>query len=243
MEQRNASLNQPLVHLLREGSLAIPTILLTEYKRIGLKEEEVMLLLQIMMYKEKEQVEFPTIDQLQERMNRTPEEIMMSIQRLVNGGYLKIEVGEENGIRAERFSTEPLLILLAKSFQEQLDQKVQVAQKEEQVYQNIFSLFEQEMGRPLSPFECEQLGKWLDEDQYREELIVAALREAVFCNKVSVRYVDRILLEWHRNNVRTPDDAIEYSRKFRKQGVLFQREETESSKETETFPLYNWVNP
>lgn len=238
--ERERSFNGALVHILQEGSISIPTILLKEYKRIGLKEEEVMLLLQIIHYQEKEQVEFPTSQQLQERMNYSSEEVMFMIEKLVNGGYLKIEVVEENGIHAERYSTEPLFHQLVTSFLEN-EQKSREKQID-QAYQNIFSLFEQEMGRPLSSFECEQLGKWLDEDEYPEELIVAALREAVFCNKVNIRYIDRILLEWQRNNVSTPDEAIEYSRKFRKKGVLFQREE-DKFEPTEPFPFYNWVNP
>jgi DNA replication protein len=108
-------------------------------------------------------------------------------------------------------------------------------------YDNIFQLFEQEFGRPLSPFECEHLTQWLDEDGHSEELIEAALREAVFCSKVSFRYIDRILLEWHRHGVRTVEEAIVHAKKFRQKGMLYQAP-TEQKKENTGFSFYNWVN-
>ena len=52
--------------------------------------------------------------------------------------------------------------------------------------------------------------------------MLAALREAVFCGKLSCRYIDRILLEWQRNGIQTPEEAVEYSRKFRQSGILYQ---------------------
>lgn len=242
MDRNNAS-HSALVQLLQKGSFAIPTLLLTEYKRIGLNEEEVMFILHIMMFQEKDHIYFPTPAQLQERMNQSQDEIKRIQQKLLSKKYLNLEVREENGVQEERYSTEPLLNLLANSFVKQQEEQALATNQEEETYQNIFTLFEREMGRPLSSFECEQLAKWLDEDQYHEELIVTALREAVFSNKLSFRYIDRILLDWQRNNITTPDEAIEYSRKFRKRGVLFSREEDASYNETESFPFYNWVNP
>ena len=56
----------------------------------------------------------------------------------------------------------------------------------EEAYDNLFQLFEREFGRPLSPMECETLTQWLDEDGHPEVLIVAALREAVFCGKTEL---------------------------------------------------------
>ncbi|MNR60303.1 DNA replication protein DnaD [compost metagenome] len=50
---------------------------------------------------------------------------------------------------------------------------------------------------------------------YKEELIMTALKEAVFAGKVHFRYIDRILLDWSRNRVSTVDQAKEYSQRFR----------------------------
>src|SRR5690606_14247234 len=86
---------------------------------------------------------------------------------------------------------------------------------EEQPDMNLFVLFEKEFGRALSPMEYETIAGWLDKDRYSEALIIAALKESVFAGKVHFRYIDRILLEWARNRVKTPEEAKEYAARYR----------------------------
>src|SRR5699024_12187052 len=53
------------------------------------------------------------------------------------------------------------------------------ADKEETMPEGtLFVLFEQEFGRPLSPFEIETINAWLDEDEIIPSLIKAALRRS-----------------------------------------------------------------
>ncbi|KAA9006282.1 DnaD domain protein [Paenibacillus spiritus] len=80
---------------------------------------------------------------------------------------------------------------------------------------SLFGIFEKEFGRPLSPMECETISGWLDQDRYAEELILLALKESVFAGKIHFRYIDRILLEWSRNRVKTAQDVKAYAQKFR----------------------------
>jgi len=44
---------------------------------------------------------------------------------------------------------------------------------------------------------------------------LAGLKEAVFAGKVHFRYIDRILLEWSRNRIKTVEQAKEYAQRFR----------------------------
>lgn len=240
MEQK-VSPHSALVHLLKQGSMAVPTILFTEYKRLGLSEGQVMLLLHIRVFEEKEQTPFPTVSQLEERMHVSADQIVNWLQSLVRGGFLKIkEVVNEDGLRSEHYSTAPLLEQLASSC---LDREPQARDDSvEEAYENLFQLFEREFARPLSPTECEYFTQWLDFDKHSEPMIVAALREAVFCEKLSFRYIDRILLDWQRNQINTPEEAVEYSRNFRNKGILYQsRENQVKEEEEETFSFYNWV--
>lgn len=90
--------------------------------------------------------------------------------------------------------------------------------KEGEESRNLFSIFEKEFGRPLSPMECETISSWVDQDRYPEELILLALKESVFAGKLHFRYIDRILLEWARNRVKNAQDVKTYSQKFRNGG-------------------------
>jgi DNA replication protein len=89
---------------------------------------------------------------------------------------------------------------------------------EEEETRNLFSIFEKEFGRPLSPMECETISSWVDQDRYPEELILLALKESVFAGKIHFRYIDRILLEWARNRVKNAQDVKNYTQKFRNGG-------------------------
>lgn len=80
---------------------------------------------------------------------------------------------------------------------------------------DIYSRFEREFGRTLSPIEIETINGWVDEDHYADELILAALKEAVFASKLHIRYVDTTLLDWHRNQITTVDQAKIHAQKFR----------------------------
>ena len=80
---------------------------------------------------------------------------------------------------------------------------------------DLFTVFESEFARPLSPMEYETIVNWLDQDKYSDSLIMTALKEAVFAGKVHFRYIDRILMEWQRNRITTPEEAKAYTERFR----------------------------
>src|SRR5699024_11453865 len=93
----------------------------------------------------------------------------------------------------------PILLLWKKLYTEE--------KQEENEEGTIFILFEQEFGRPLSPFEIETISVWLDEDKMKPSLIKAALREAVLMSKLNFKYIDRILREWKRKDIRSVEQA------------------------------------
>lgn len=230
-----------LIHLFQEGSIALPVSLITMYKRLGITEEEVMLIIHILVYQEKDEQPLPSIEAISTKMNLSTERIAGLFNKLIHQGFLEIveEINEE-GLRSERYSIAPLYEKLVESILEEDLNSVEDDKKEG--YESIFQLFEREFGRPLSPFECEHLSQWLDQDGYSEELVEAAVREAVFCGKVNFRYIDRILLEWQRNQVRTAEDAVEYSKRFRQKGALYSSLSPNERKKRTGFSFYNWVN-
>lgn len=83
---------------------------------------------------------------------------------------------------------------------------------------NLYEIFEQEFGRPFSPMELQQLMEW--EREYKPEIIVQALKEAVIAGKRNMRYIDRILLNWQHENIQTKQEAIDYGRNFRAQARM-----------------------
>lgn len=92
---------------------------------------------------------------------------------------------------------------------------------------NLFSLFEREFVRPLSPMEYEIINEWI-RSGISEELISEALKEAIFNGVKSLRYIDKILISWKDKGYKSASDVRSSFKK-----------EDESSN-TELFS-YNWL--
>ena len=80
---------------------------------------------------------------------------------------------------------------------------------------SIFCVFENELGRLLSPMELEQIKEWVTTIK-NEELIVAALREAVLNGVSNFRYIDVILNDWYKKGYKSKDDIIKDKSNYRK---------------------------
>ncbi len=218
-----SSFARGMLSAMNEGSVSIPHLLIKYYPRLELSDMEVMLLIHILTFKEKEQKNFPTIEELQSRMSSKPDEVIDALERLMKNKFLTIdeEIDQETGIQYENYNLELSFEKLVNAYVEELDQQEMDLEINIDTYQiptgekDIFSTFEKEFARPLSPMECETISGWMDQDLYSNELILTALKESVFAGKLHFRYIDRILLEWSRNRVRTVAEAKEYSQKFR----------------------------
>lgn len=205
----------------------IPHMLLRHYRKLKLSDQEVLLLIHLISFKQVEQKDFPTLEELQEVMGISAQAIAQNLQKLLKAGMISIdeELDELRNIQYERYNLsglyEKLGRLLAEQHRhpsEQPTRRNTAAEPEQEPGSNLFVVFEKEFGRPLSPMECETISGWIDDDRYPEELIRMALKEAVFAGKVHFRYIDRILLEWSRNRVKTVSDAKAYTQKFRNGG-------------------------
>ena len=97
----------------------------------------------------------------------------------------------------------------------------------------LFQQIEQAFGRPLSPFEIETLNQWLDIDKHELSVIQAALDEATSQNKLSFKYIDRILLNWKKNNVKTIEDSKQISRQFN---------QPKMKHTVKNIPKFDWLN-
>lgn len=203
-----------------EGGVYIPYMLLSSYRRLGLNDSEAMLLIQMMAFRECERNEFPTPEQLADRLGVPAAAVVQLLRRMLKEGFLAIEeeVDPATGVQSERYNWRGWIRMAAEAAEsERRVGGVRPARRAERsaAGSDLFTVFEQEFGRPLSPMECETISAWLDQDRYPEELIRFALKEAVFAGKLHFRYIDRILIEWNRNRVTTVEEAKAHSSKFR----------------------------
>ncbi len=226
-----------LLNWINAGTISIPGRLIQEYRKLHLTEIEVMLLIQIFSFLEKG-TSFPTPELLASRMSLSEGDCLRVIQSLMKRGFLELEeCRDENGNISESFTLAPLWDKLFMLDYEQNLNK-QVAEKEEDE-RTLYHLFESEFGRPLSPMECELITMWVDQENYNPAIIKAALMEGVVSGKRNLRYIDRILIEWNKNGVRTVSEAKEYGQKFRNHQYKTTPQSTTEPKKK--FPSYNWL--
>jgi DNA replication protein len=218
------------------GVVAIPKYLLTHYTEIGLNDREMMVLIQILC--EAEINPYPSIATLAGRMTASASDIEEVMGRLVERKLLSIEkywnLSEQKW--GNRYSIVGLIDEIAELWAIERSQQLEEERTQLQSLsspqptstptptnpsmENLVHVFEQELGRPLTHLECENIDRWLSSD-FSEELIIEALRRGVSAGIRNFRYLDSILREWEKKGLHTraeieAEDAYFQSRQEKK---------------------------
>ena len=130
-------------------------------------------------------------------------EIMSAFSSLTGKGLVSIKTSKEDGKITE-------VIDITNTYRAMVsDININI---KKQATTNIYTIFEKEFGRPLSPVEYEIIKAWITSG-ISEELIKGALKEAVFNNVRNLRYIDKILSEWEKKGFKSVDDVDSYLKK------------------------------
>lgn len=197
------------------GTVAIPKYLLTHYMDIGLSDQEMILIIHILSEGERNTLLSP--ETLAQKMRSSKSKIEECIVNLQERRLLKIDKHWNTGEHQwnETYSIVGLIDELAEFWAiEQVKKLEQERRHEEKLISEnkpdphnfpvgrIVNIFEQELGRPLTGLECEQINNWLA-SHFSEELIIEALRRGVSAGIRTFRYLDSILREWEKKGLRT----------------------------------------
>ena len=129
------------------------------------------------------------IDDIKDKLGFDEEKITDTFSKLLNKKYIEFDVKNGSGKVVEMVKLDPLLDRLA------------LNKKEEKDNSDIYSLFEREFGRTLSPFEYELINKWIEKG-VSEETIKEALKEAVLNGVRNFKYIDKIIYEWSKKDTK-----------------------------------------
>ena len=230
---------------IERGSVNISQLFFQFYKELQISDTEAMLIMHLNAFLE-EGNEFPTPANITQRMNLTEDMISENLQRLMQKGFMEIHQKlDDQGVLYEVINLMPLwkrlldCVVVKNEKNDNETNKLKEGQ--------LFQLFEQEFGRFLSPMETEMISMWLDQDSHSPEVIRKALMEAVISQKLSLRYIDRILFEWKKNNVKTTEDADNVSKHFRKNTIQKntvqpEKKGTDQKPPSSNVPFYNWLD-
>ncbi|KMT57807.1 DNA replication protein [Paenilisteria newyorkensis] len=235
--------NKIMQKWLAAGNVTLPQVLVENYAKIGMNEQEFVVVLQLQSFLEKG-IYFPSMEEIAGRTTFSTEQAFRIIQALVNKQLVMItQVNEGEQVYTESYALDPLWEKLMLFFENLHQEQKMMSRETEQM--SLYSQFEKEFGRPLSPMEAEMLSAWVDQDHNSPELIREALREAVLSQKLSFRYMDRILLNWNRKNIKTPEQARVASAAFHEQvagNTSDKSNVTRVKKSENSIPLYDWLD-
>lgn len=201
-----------------ENHYTVPKYVLTYAKDLGLDMNSLILLIYFLNKPNKTIFDYKKII---DDLEFTEKELLDAISILKDKNILLILMEKnDSGILEEKIDIS--------LFYEIVFSKILNNEKKEETQKDLYDSFEREFGRTLSPMEYEIIQTWLEQG-ISNELILSALKEAVFNGVSNLRYVDKILYEWNKKGIKTPDD------------VMVKQKQKEDESESETYE-YDWLN-
>jgi len=213
-------MDNKILELMIERPLIIPRMIFNNYKRLNITEEELVVLIFIIDLGNKI-VYNPDI--FVSELNIEKYKVMEILNSLSEKRIITITVEKNKSNKSEEYiSLELLYNKILNLFKEVKDNNIDNS--------DIFTIFESEFGRTLSTMEYEIIKEWL-KDNFSQEIIVEALKEAVYNNVNNLNYIDKILYEWKRKGIKTKEDIIKDKNNYR----------NNKKKVTQVFD-YNWLD-
>ena len=202
-----------VIDLIKNEPFYIPNILFKNYRKLNITDSELIVLIYLM----NSDVSFNP-KKISKDLNFELNEVMNIINSLTEKGILKIDIIDKK-VREEVINLEELYKKL--SF-------IIINGEIKEKSNNIFDVFEKEFGRTLSPMDYEIISEW--QKNYNDEIILLALKEAVFNGVNNLRYIDKILIDWSKKGIKNEQDIINDRKNF------------QTKKQNKKLFDYDWLN-
>lgn len=189
--------------LISQKPFYIPNLLLKNYKKLNITDSELILVIYLL---NEDSIFNPK--KIASDLDMNLSDAMDLINSLNEKNILKIEIVNKK-IREEIINLDELYSKLGFLLTENDDKEVEK--------NNIYNIFESEFGRTLSPLEYEAIGNW--QKEFSDELILLALKEAVYNGVSNLRYIDKIIYAWNKKGIKTEADVMNEKKQFKTKKV------------------------
>ncbi len=174
-----------------EYGLPIERIINKEYKRLGLKLPEAMVLLALFSIYERRRTF--TINAISKRVEYNRQEIGELVSSLMEKGFLEMKFElNKDGKEREVFSLDKTFKKIEKLIISDYQSK-----KDDEAAAHIGKMIvvlEEALGRVLSAFEMDLIRNWYLNDELSHETIELEVEKAIQKPRFSIKYIDRILM-------------------------------------------------
>ncbi len=179
-----------MIEIMKDKIYNIPEKLLFNYRKLNITEKEMILLIYLI---NNNKLFNPS--KIKDEMNVDLNEVLELIDGLNKKGLVKIDVLKENNKLVEYINIDDLYQKLS----------FQIMNKKEIDSSNVYEVIEKEFGRTLSSLEYEKIADWKDK-KFSDEIILLALKEAIYNGVTNLRYIDTILFEWRKKGINSEKD-------------------------------------
>ena len=216
---------QHVEEILREKPIILPRYLFNHYVRLGITSEELIILIFVIDRGDKAEYNPEAIST---SLCMDKFKVMELLGSLCEKQIIEIVVEKnKDGKSGEYISLDLMYRKVINIIMNKKEEKNSTS-----VFDNgdIFTTFEKEFGRTISSMECQIIKSWID-DNFSHELIMEALKEAVYNGATSLKYIETILYNWRKKGYKTKKEVIEAKTKYR-----------ETKKEEKEIFYYDWLN-
>jgi DNA replication protein len=185
-------MNNVIYNTLKKKDFVVKNYLIKVVHELSLDLNDLLLLIYF-MNQENASLD---LEHIKNEIYLTEEETMESYDKLLELELIESQTITKNGVMDEIISTDNILKYATQDIQRDIKREKKTG---------IFEEIEGEFGRTLSPMEYEVIDGWLK--KYDESLIHEALKEAVFSNAKSLRYMTSILKAWSDKGYKNGSDV------------------------------------
>ena len=189
-----------IIELLKSINYQVSKELLFNYKNINITDRQFI----IIIYLINQNTNIYNPKQISSDLNIDLNTVFEEINSLCEKSIIKIEMKRINKVLSETINLDLLYEKIAFCLN----------QEEEKEDTNLYSVFETEFGRTLSPMEYEIINSW-KVNGYTDELIILALKEATYNGVSNLRYIDKIIYEWGKKGIKTKEDVENNRKQFK----------------------------
>ena len=215
-------MDNSILKILQDNPIVVPRILFNNYRRLNINEEELVIVMLVISLGNK--IEYnPDIFVRELDMDKV--KVMTLISNLMSKNIISLEM-VKNGRKTEEYISLSLMYDKLLNIVKEVNDEDSV-----EIDNSIFSIFENELGKLLSPMQVEKIKEWVTTYK-NEELIIAALKEAVMNNVSNFNYIDTILNEWNKKGYKTKEDTL-------KDKSIYREKKKKSNIEIEDI---DWIN-
>lgn len=180
-----------LKYMIKKDYVNISKILLENYQKLELTEQEVILLLNLIELFKQDQLNISN-NAIAKRMNMQPNTCNSILNELLNKGVITLSIEyTKTGKAKEVISIDELILTIEKLMNNSI--KEETIQNSENKVKEIIEICEKTFNKTLTPYELDIVISWIETNE-TIQTIKTALDIAVTKKVTNLRYVDKIIL-------------------------------------------------